>query len=227
MMLMRKLTLLVLLVVPSDSLASTIYTTSIAGNSVNVHDTASNTVVTYTVPSPRFVAVDPITGQAYWNTENPRHMMTVSPGSAPEILFSTSLNANEIAVDHFSGHLYWAEQTTIKRANLDGTDPTTVVTGISNAIGLDLDLSRGHLYFTDYNAGNIYRTNLDGSAQTLILSESLIYGLEIDSVSRHIYWTQGGGAGAGVYRSDIDGSPHSRVTSPCSAFTLGQDGAGL
>ena len=82
--------------------------------------------------------------------------------------------------------MYWMDyssvdysSSTIRRANLDGSNIEDLVTGLGSPHeDLALDVAGGKIYWTDYSSGTIRRTNLDGSN-----IEDLITGLDLDSPS--------------------------------------------
>ena len=61
----------------------------------------------------------------------------------------------------------------IQRANLDGSEVTTLVIGLSSPEGIALDVGRGQMYWTDSRTDKIQRANLDGSGVT-----DLVTGIE-------------------------------------------------
>src|SRR6516165_9820891 len=86
-----------------------------------------------------------------------------------------------------SGHarsdfLYWTNDNggndgagDIRRANLDGSGQTILVTGLYSPTGLILDIPSGAMYWADNGTGDsrptgdIGRANLDGSGQTILV----------------------------------------------------------
>src|SRR5262249_29248091 len=64
-----------------------------------------------------------------------------------------------------SDYIYWSEfgGGNIRRANLDGSGMTTLVSGLAAPLGPSLDLARGHMYWADHFNGDIRRANLDGT----------------------------------------------------------------
>ena len=80
--------------------------------------------------------------------------------------------------------------------------------GQAHAIDLDLDLERKKIYFAavydrgDYHDGEVYRSNLDGSATELLLAHSLSPILALDPTKGEIHLAQG----HSMVRLDQDGS---------------------
>ena len=78
------------------------------------------------------------------------------------------------------GHLYWANSGngTIMEANLDGTNPQTIVTGQSNPGGIAADAQ--HLYWDNIFIGTIVEANLDGAnPQTIVTGQGLVGGIAV------------------------------------------------
>lgn len=72
------------------------------------------------------------------------------------------------------GAVYWADSwnagttPSIRRANLDGTDPTTIVSGLYCIFGVAVDPVARKLYWTCTD-NRVMRSNLDGTAvETLV-----------------------------------------------------------
>ena len=75
-----------------------------------------------------------------------------------------------VNLDIALSHIYWTDSSrgTIHRANLDGSNVETLITGADAPNSLALDVDGGHIYWTDWERGTIRRANLDGSnAETL------------------------------------------------------------
>jgi virginiamycin B lyase len=90
-----------------------------------------------------------------------------------------------------SGHLYWANDFNIGRANLNGTGVNqkfiAVPNGPSGVAGLTVN-SR-YIYWTNEEGNEIGRANLNGTGvnQRFITGASFPY--EIATGSRYLYWT--------------------------------------
>jgi len=93
----------------------------------------------------------------------------------------------DLDLDLPSRTMYWTDRGlgTIQRAAMDlpsgqtasnRTDVATVVSGLSEPIGISLDLATGVMYFTAL-AGQVLRANLDGSGQTNIGTSSGASGI--------------------------------------------------
>ena len=114
------------------------------------------------------------------------------------------------ALDLAHGHMYWTDggdsgPGVLRRANLDGSEQTTLVTGLRRPRGVALDLAGGQMYWGEAGSGRIRRANLDGSGLTTLL-EGLNnpQGVALDFAGSKIYW--GEGFGADIRRANLDGS---------------------
>ncbi len=123
-----------------------------------------------------------------------------------------------IVVDPAAGFVYWsnmgkasADDGSIDRARLDGSDVTTIVPegGTFTAKQMKLDKKHGKLYWSDREGMRIQRANLDGShVETLIETghgdeerkdqSRWCVGIALDIERGKVYWTQKGGDNAGV-----------------------------
>ena len=96
----------------------------------------------------------------------------------------------------------------IQRANLDGSNVEDLVTGLGKLFALDLDLTAGKMYWTDFGTTKIQRANLDGSGVEDILTATdgliLPSGIALDIASGRIYWADNGDQK--IKRANLDGS---------------------
>jgi len=125
-----------------------------------------------------------------------------------------------LTLDTINGHLYFTEQSLgrVVRVNIDGTDRTELVTGLSNPAGITLDLPNNHLYWTDWGSDKIQRADLDGSNVTDIITTGLSIPLEIKIYAGigKIYWTDRGDGS--ISRANLDGS-EVEIFAPLDATT--------
>ncbi|MBK9106091.1 MAG: PKD domain-containing protein [Saprospiraceae bacterium] len=77
------------------------------------------------------------------------------------------------------------------------------VNGIQSSYGMTIDTVHDHLYISDYDGGQILRTNLDGEEQVVFRS-GLIgpNGLAIDYQANQLYWD----TDSGIQRGDLGNS---------------------
>ncbi len=112
--------------------------------------------------------------------------------------------------------IYWTDLTTgkIVRTDIDGTDKTELVTGLSNPSGIALDVSAGKIYWTDQGFGKILAANLDGSDETDVLT-GLSKPTAIALTSSKIYWTDT--SDYKIYSANLDGSSQTPLVSNVSS----------
>ncbi len=156
-------------------------------------------------------------------------------GTAVETILTTADGLRHpwaIQVDPAGGKIYWADGITqkIHRADLDGQNAGIIVdipsfraadygVGTTTADinfeftqvgGLALDVVNHELYWTDYFAGDIHRTSMDGAVDVAEITQpvsglSVPRGIAVDGVDGRIYWAEGGG-GDSVSRAFTDGT---------------------
>ena len=119
--------------------------------------------------------------------------------------------------------IYWTDWRTqkIQRADLDGSNIKTLVTGLDTPDGIALDVDEGKIYWADLNAGKIQRANLDGSdVKTIIAGERdpndpagrhshgprglTPNGIALDADGDKIYWADP--VRDKIQRANLDGS---------------------
>jgi hypothetical protein len=105
--------------------------------------------------------------------------------------------------------MYWTDNGygagEIRRANLDGSEQTTLVSGLDLPNSVHLDLAGSQMYWADSGAGDIRRANLDGTGQrTLIQGLTLPTTVALYPAGGKMYWADGN-AGE-ILRANLDGS---------------------
>jgi len=132
-----------------------------------------------------------------------------------------------IVVDVAAGHIYWtnmgnpkANDGTIDRADLDGTNVTNIVPSGKTWTPkqLQLDVKNRKLYWSDREGMRVMRSNLDGSnIETLVETghgdadrpdaRNWCVGIAIDVNGGKFYWTQKGNDNAGegrIFRAGLE-----------------------
>ncbi|MGB9223916.1 3-hydroxyacyl-CoA dehydrogenase [Mycobacterium sp.] len=123
-----------------------------------------------------------------------------------------------VAVDVESGHIYWTNMGvpsrndgSIERADLDGTNRTTIVApgGTYTPKQLHFDAEGRKLYWGDREGMRVMRCDLDGTnVETLAQSgvgdqdrrdeTNWCVGVAVDHAGGYLYWTQKGPSDAGL-----------------------------
>ncbi|MBP3191243.1 T9SS type A sorting domain-containing protein [Natronogracilivirga saccharolytica] len=134
-------------------------------------------------------------------------------GGNIEVLASGS-TITSFRLDNVNNQLYWAERNMgkIRRANLDGSDPQDIVTGINpipvSLRDIEIDPANDALFWMEHSESDekvgIYRSALDGSNAGIILKvPQLPRFLSVNPGEEKIYWTR---RTRNVYRANYDGS---------------------
>ncbi|MFN8794191.1 MAG: tandem-95 repeat protein [Betaproteobacteria bacterium] len=137
-------------------------------------------------------------------------------GSAQQRLVTGLSDPRGVAVDLTNGFVYWSETGTpdaIRRANLDGSEVTSIATtGLHGPLGLALDAAGGRLYYADNGSGNdhIERIDVTGANRTnLFALDSFPSDVALDVGHGYLYAAERN-SGQLVSRA-IDGSGASTV----------------
>ena len=104
--------------------------------------------------------------------------------------------------------MYWSDRgsNTIKRANLDGTDIETLISGVGQARGVAVDWVHHRLYWADNGNDKIQRSMLDGSQVEDIVTTGLKFpaGVAVDPYGEKVYWADA--QENRIQRANLDGS---------------------
>ena len=202
--------------------AAKIYWTDYENNRIqraNLDGTSPETVVTGADSSgggPISVAV--YDGYIYWIGDTQQGIKksaleTGIDGSVITPIVSAAATVYTIDVDETNSKIYWTdyENNAIKRANLDGTSPETVVTGADSSGGgpIAVVVYNGYIYWIGDTQQGIKKsavgTGIDGSGITPIISASAtVYSMDVDETNNKIYWTDY--EGNAIKRANLDGT---------------------
>ena len=101
----------------------------------------------------------------------------------------------------------------IHSMNTDGSDRKVIVTGCELPDGIAVDVTAGHIYWTNMgtspatNDGSIERADLDGGNRKLVVSRGTTFTpkqIQLDKKSGKLYW--GDREGMRVMRCNLDGT---------------------
>jgi hypothetical protein len=126
---------------------------------------------------------------------------------------SDALTGSGTSLGLAPAQIYWSSTNTIWAANLDGSSPHAIVTGLTDPAGVAVDSS--HLYWADSITGTINEASLDGTgAHSIVTGPVLPIGVAVSG--GHIYWSDQGNLAEGsgsIWEANLDGSdPHAVVT---------------
>lgn len=91
--------------------------------------------------------------------------------------------------------LVFANRVDIRRVTIDKSEYTSVVSGLQNAIALDVHYDHSLIFWSDITLDTIFRASMNnGSDQRAIVSAGLVSpgGLAVDWIHDRIYWTDSG-----------------------------------
>jgi sugar lactone lactonase YvrE len=140
------------------------------------------------------IAVDVEGGKFYWTQKGPdnanqgrifRANLEIPSGQTPanrrdvELVYQALPEPIDLDIDPATRTLYWTDRgdaprgNTVNRAPLDARQrerkaPEIVVSNLMEGIGLALDHKNSRMFVTDL-AGSVYRANLDGSNQKVVV----------------------------------------------------------
>lgn len=118
--------------------------------------------------------------------------------SDPDIFGGLAVDAN---------HIYWTDSTSIQEADLDGSDPTTLVTSAFVKKPLELAIDNGDIYWTNSSTNDIGRATITGGSPTESFITSANDGGSAVGIAVNgsfIYWTNEQSNAIG--RANLDGA---------------------
>jgi hypothetical protein len=137
-------------------------------------------------------------------------------GSDPEWIITRTIPGDILAVALTRDYLYWIEANggsgALLRADLDGSDVTTLTTALNSPVGLAADPSAGVVFVAENAGGRIrfYAESgesgymdpvLEGSPPQPIVQVLLFNGMAVDPQARMLYVTgERTGSGGGILR---------------------------
>jgi DNA-binding beta-propeller fold protein YncE len=114
----------------------------------------------------------------------------------------------------------------IQRANLDGSEVESLLSGLERVLGIALDLTNEKMYFTENKwtapaVHRITRANLDGSDPVVLVTGYVPFGVALDVAGGKIYWTDQSG---NIYRANLeDGSGVESLVSTSGPYGIALD----
>ncbi len=138
---------------------------------------------------------------------------TVAEGAKTDVVTIRNRDPRGLAVDEINGHIYYADGFNISRSNLNGTNPTTLISLGVTPGDIEVDPVGQKLYYsTLFNTdAGVFSADLDGTgvatvqnAATLLanmapanVTTKDVYNISIDTDAGRLYWTADNGSVAG------------------------------
>ena len=176
---------------------------------------------------PADVRLDPANQLLYWcDQQRLRIQRSTYSGTAVTDVIANAAPTGPyfMDLDMAAGKIYWGDSGggSIYRANLDGSERETLLTGNNNTRGVKVDPGGGMLYWINRNDKKVHRCPLSAFAgvtiplthpavQTLYTNLDTPHGLALDIPARKLYWADtgtnpgSGNGGQAVSRGDFDG----------------------
>eukprot|EP00794_Sanderia_malayensis_P017393 gene17393-19134_t len=87
--------------------------------------------------------------------------------------------------------LVYSDRREIRQYNLKTTDGSSIVSGLTNAIGLDFDWKEQAIYWSDVNDDKIEKIHFNGSNRRVVVDTGLLApeGIAVDWIGRNLYWS--------------------------------------
>jgi DNA-binding beta-propeller fold protein YncE len=173
---------------------------------------------------PYGIALDVADGKVYWVDDAGNVSRANLDGTSKQIgIINITDGMNRaIAIDKANNKLYFYEVNYEKLyvANLDGTDPTVLISGVYG-YAIFIDTKNHKIYFDDQNTPGLMMANMDGTGIVQVDNvDTRIYGIAIDYDFNKLYWS---GRDAGeISMANLNGtakeSLKSGLTSPRGIF---------
>ena len=147
----------------------------------------------------------------FYDKDAQRISSVATDGGAVESIMTNAgsglLDPRGVAVDLAAGKVYFADALAqkIRRADLDGSNPEDLVTGLQGPSDIALDVAGGKIYWAERDANRIGRADLSGGNVTTVRSGVVQpYFLSLDVVAGMVYW--GDFDSMSIHRASLDGS---------------------
>ena len=197
--------------------AEHLYWTSSAGDvaRTNLTTGATDTLYTNKLGNPEAMGFDPLTERLFWATNSgTTWRLDIEGGRINELDIPELGYVTGVVVDYNNQHVYWMRgidpirsiiepqpAPKILRTDYEGKNVEVLVDSELGRPGrLQLDVDAGFIFWQ--SADTTWRTNLDGTGRTPILTNMTSFML--DDSNDHMYWSDPAGA---IVRGNLSGTP--------------------
>ena len=166
---------------------------------------------------PRDLVIDEENGKIYWLDHYPKsppvlgcanldgsEQETVIAWDNPPLVF---ISPTAIAIDSNEQKIYFIRGGAIQRADTDGSNVEIVLDLEKEDFNVNfaVDTNGRQLYWTDSEAGTLYRATLDGGNVETIVQQAKIGAIALHSAGEKLYWVDKI-QGLTVHCANLDGS---------------------
>ncbi|XP_052831949.1 low-density lipoprotein receptor-related protein 1B isoform X1 [Octopus bimaculoides] len=167
-----------------DSQSGHIFYSDIARRQIGRYDVNNETLienfvnVTHGTITCGGLAIDPLGRNLFWTDQRLQtiNVLNLDHRESWKVITTNTIHPKAIVVDPLEGHIYWTNwvyypvnstaTATIQRANMDGSDQETFVSGKELfPTGLFLDSVNKELYWADSSFNKIEKTSLTGTVE--------------------------------------------------------------
>lgn len=143
-----------------------------------------------TIPFSYAAIFDPPSKRVYFTTpdsgsKSPLTFAAIDGSGLGAVPLENKAPEGGLAIDHANGRIYWFAEGMLRSANLDGSDPGAVPTGLATIAepqGLAIDEAAGTIYWGNRKAHALSFARLDGSGGGQVNIAGALPGNPIDLV---------------------------------------------
>ena len=188
------------------------------------HDGTNAVTLIDRINTPRGIELDLANGKMYFVDGDARSVRSANLDGTGLNIIVTSSSAVDLALDLGGQIIYFTDPTAgkIRKVNFDGSGLSDVVTGLTNPLGIDVDVSQNLLFWGDRTDKTIHSVNTDGTnSQVIYTSANEPINLALDKVNQQVYWVER--AGEYIRSTNYDGSNVSTIAPILTATGLAID----
>lgn len=135
------------------------------------------------------IAVDWVAENLYWSDQK-RGIIEVArhDGTLRYVVISQLNQPTALAVDPYSGFLFFATKNYIGRTGLDGSSLFILVNNTASVTGMFLDIDNQAVYWCETSKDLIMKVDYDGNLKRTMLNHSLVNPVGLSIIDGMMYW---------------------------------------
>ncbi len=163
------------------------------------------------------IALDLANGRMFWSADQSGSVVirTDLDGNSP-FTAVTGLGGTitRVCVDPVNARFYFSHNPStgsdlIRRANLDGSGLTTIISNATNPLDIEVWPQNNLMVWAEFGGnGGVFTADLDGNGATRIAADTTVTGVAIDRDNCKLYWSVQGTIGMDdgrIDRANLDG----------------------